>query len=152
MESKSTKHKVFLKRTLAELVEEMQIGFELSKLEIFEKVYKSQHEDLDELLESNGFVMGNFATERADRVYITFDLARHCEDSTQNGRNECELKVRGVGFVDPKTKETSDVQLSHVRLDYPEWQPGGPARGSIYVSAHFNASAQHSLRFPLDSP
>ena len=160
MESKSTKHKVFLKRTLAELVEEMQIGFELSKLEIFEKVYKSQHDDLDELLDSNGFVMGEiiegeikyFATERADRVYITFDLARHCEDSTQNGRNECELKVRGVGFVDPKTKETSDVQLSHVRLDYPEWEPGGLARGSVYVSAHFNASAQHSLRFPLDSP
>ena len=63
------------------------------------------------------------------------------------------LKVKGVGFVDPLTKNTSDVQLSNVRLDYPEWEPGRGARGSVYVSAHFNSLAQHhSLRFPLDSP
>ncbi len=158
MDSESTKHKVFLKRTLADLVKEIHTSFDLCKFHIFEEVYKSWHVDLDELLESNSFVMGEniegkikyFATERADRVYFTFDLTRHCEDSTQEGRNECELKVKGVGFVDPRTKETSDVQLSPVRLDYPEWEPGGPARGSAYVSAHFNAPAQHSLRFPLD--
>ena len=158
IDSKSTRHKVFLKGTLADLVKEIHISFELSKLHVFEEVYKSWHLDLDEVLESNSLVMGEniegkieyFATERADRVYFTFDLTRHCEDSTQQGRSECELKVNGVGFVDPKTKEISDVQLSRVRLDYPEWEPGGPARGSAYVSAHFNAPAQHSARFPLD--
>ena len=159
MESKSKKHKVFLKRTLADLLEEIQMPFELGKHQIFDEIFKSCHEDIDELLNSHGFIIGDsiegdlsyFATESADRVYFTFNLARHCQDSTPAGRQECVLKVKGVGFVDPQTKETSDMQLSNIRLDYPEWEPGGVARGSVYVSAHFNAPAQHSLRFPLDS-
>ena len=159
MEAKSTKNKVTLMRFVADLVEELSIEFELGRLQLFEEVYKLNQDDLDEILEANGFVMGErvegevrcFATERSDRVYVTFDLTRHCEDSTQGGRNECELSVRGVGFVDPRTYETSDVQLSQVRLEYPEWEPGGPVHGSDYINLHFNAPAHHSIRFPLES-
>ena len=159
MQRKSETHKIFLKRTLPDLLDEMQMPFELSKHQIFDQISRSCHEDIDELLNSHGFIMGDsiegdlayFATERADRVFFTFDLARHCQDSTPAGREKGVLKIKGVGFVDPKTKTTTDVQLSNVRLDYPEWEPGGGARGSVYVSAHFNAPAQHTLRFPLDS-
>lgn len=159
MQRKSETHKIFLKRTLRDLLDEIQMPFELSRHQIFDQVCKSHHEDIDELLYSNGFIIGDivegdlayFATERADRVYFTFDLARHCQDSTLAGREEGVLKIKGIGFVDPQTKATTDVQLSNVRLDYPEWEPGGAARGSVYVSAHFNAPTQHTLRFPLDS-
>lgn len=158
MEAKSVKHKILLKRNLIDLLEEIQIPFELSKNEIFDEVYQSRHTDIDELLNSNGFIVGSningdlncFATERADRVYFIFDLMRNCHDATSAGRQECVLKVKGVGFVDPQTKETSDVQLTRIRLDYPDWEPSGVARGAIYLSTHFGAPAQHSLRIPLD--
>lgn len=156
---KSETHKVFLKRTLRDLLDEIQMPFELSKHLIFNQVCKLHQADIDELLSSNGFTIGDtiegdlayFATEKSNRVYFTFDLARHCQDATQAGREGGVLKIKGVGFVDPKTKATTDVQLSNVRLDYPEWEPGGVPRGSVYVSAHFNAPTQHTLRFPLDS-
>ena len=159
MQNKSQKHQVFLKRNLPELLDEIQIPVELNKLQIFDDISKSRGEEIDELLNSNGFricggIEGDlsyFATEKADRVYFTFDLARPCQDSTPEGRQEGVLKIKGFGFLDPQTRKTTDVQLSHIRLDYPEWQPGGAARGSVFVSAHFNAPALHSLRFPLDS-
>ena len=161
MKSQSKKYNIFVKRTLDDLLGEIQIPFELSKRQIFDEMYRSRYEDMAELLDAHGFTIGEsiegnvkcFATEKADRVHFTFDLARPCQDSTKEGRKKCVLKVKGVGFVDPLTKNTSDVQLSNVRLDYPEWEPGRGARGSVYVSAHFNSLAQHhSLRIPLDSP
>ena len=160
MEGKSEKHKVFLKRNLADLLEEIHMPFELSKHQIFDEVYQSHHKDVDELLNLNGFTIGDnmegdlscFATERADRVYFMFDLRRDCQDATSAERQQCVLKVKGVGFIDPQTKEISDVQLTNIRLDYPDWEPGGAARGTVYLSAHFGAPAQHSLRIPLDSP
>ena len=159
MQRTSEVHKVFLKRTLSELLDQIQVPFELSRHQIFHQISQSRQQDIDELLDSHGFIVGDiiegdlayFATERADRVFFTFDLARHCQDATPAKREEGVLKLKGVGFVDPKSMKSTDVQLSNVRLDYPEWEPGRGARGSVYVSAHFNAPAQHTLRIPLDA-
>ena len=159
MQRTSQDHQVFLKRNLSELLDEIQMPFELNKLQVFDTISESRSEEINQLLDSHGFricdgIEGDlsyFATEKARVVYFTFDLARPCQDSTQAGRQDGVLKIKGVGFIDPLTKKTTDVQLSNILLDYPEWQPGAPARGSVFLSAHFNAPAVHSLRFPLDS-
>ena len=160
MQQASPVHQVFLKRSLSELLAEIQIPFELDKLQVFEALAERHRDEIAELLHSHGFGIGDgiegelsyFATEKADVVYFTFAFARHCEDCTQARRQDGVLRLKGVGFVDARTRRTTDVQLSHIRLDYPEWQPDGAPRGSVFVSAHFGAPAVHSLRFPLDSP
>lgn len=159
VEEKSEKHKVYLKQNLGDLLEEIRMPFRLRKHHVFDEIYKSRHKDIDKLLDSNGFIIGDsmegdlscFATERADRVYFMFDLLCNCQDATSAGRQECVLRVKGIGFVDPQTKDISDVQLTKIRLDYPDWEPGGVARGVVYLSAHFGSPTQHSLRFPLDA-
>ena len=159
MQSKSQDHQVFLKRSLSELLDKIRMPFELSKIQVFDDIAYSRGEDIDELINSHGFRLCNgiegdlsyFATEKADRVYFTFDLARPCQDSTPAGRQEGVLKIKGGGFVDPQTKKMTEVQLSSIRLDYPDWKSGGPGRGSHFLSAHFNAPTLHSFRIPLES-
>ena len=159
MRQTSRVHQIFLKRSLSELLDEIQIPFELDRLQVFETLAERHREEIAELLNSHGFKIGDgikgnlsyFATENAHLVNFTFDFARPCQDFTQARRQDGVLRLKGVGFVDAQTKKTTDVQLSHIRLDYPEWQPGGSRRGAVFVSARSGAPAVHSLRFPLDS-
>ena len=159
MQNQSQDNRVFLKHNISDLLDAIRVPVELNKHQIVDIVSDSHSDVLDELLNSHGFQVCDgiegelscFATEKARMVYFTFDLERPCQDSTSAGRKDGVMRIKGVGFIDPQTKKTTDVQLSNIRLDYPEWQPDGRARGFVFVSAHFNAPALHSIRFPLDS-
>ena len=152
--------KVFLNRNLEELLNDIRVPFELEITHIFDAVATVHGKTIEELLDSNGFALCDriegdvsyFATENARIVYFTFDLCRPCQDSTGVGRQDGELNIKGVGFIDPQTKTTTDVQLSNIRLNYPDWEPGGAARGMVFVSANFGAPVLHRVRVPLKSP
>ena len=157
---KRTKRKVELRTTLAQLLDEIRMPIQLNGIEIFKSVCEQESEAVDEILVSNGFKLSGcvesdvacFATEDAGRVYITFSFVNPCQDSTGAGRRPGKLTLRGSGFLDPQMNQTDEVQLSKIGLDYPDWEPGGPARGTVFVSAHFNAPDVHRIRFPLDTP
>ena len=160
MQRRTRTRQVFMKRNLAELLNEIRVPVELDNTHIFDAVAQVHGETIEELLESHGFALCDridgdvsyFATENARIVYFTFDFCRRCRDSTAAGRQDGELEIKGVGFIDPQTKNTTDMQLSNILLDYPDWKAGGPARGTVFLSAHFNAPVVHRIRVPLESP
>ena len=161
MKEASDKHRIILKRTLEDLLDEMKEPFYICKQKVFEDVCESRSSEIENLLDSHGFVAGDnvdgslkfFATERADMVYFSFDLSRNCYDSTDGQRDECILKISGTGFANPQTEDISELQVSNVLLRYPDWKSGDPSRGAVYLSAAFGSGpSQHRLRIPLDEP
>ena len=160
MQQRSATCVVKLKRNLEQLLAEIRMPIRLNSSQIFESIRAQESETVEDILMSHGFelcggVEGEvncFATEEAKKIYFTFSLTHSCRDSTGAGRSDGELKLKGSGFLDPETKKPTEVQLSNIRLEYPDWKSGGPARGTVFVSAHFNAPKVHRIRFPLDPP
>lgn len=160
MKDESQDNQVFIKRNLSELLAEIKVPFELSKHQVFDSIFKLSGENIGELLNSNGFSLVDgmegdincFATEVADKVYFTFELEQNCQDFTQKGRSDGVLIIKGSGFVDTETEEITDVKISNILLNYPEWQPGGPPRGAVFVSTKLDSLSQLTVRLPLDSP
>lgn len=160
MRHQSKTREVKLIPNLEKLLEEIRIPIQLDHTEIFESIIVQQSENIEEILNSNGFelrgcVKGEvncFATEKAQRISFTFSFAHPCQDSTGTGRRPGELKLEGSGSLNSETKKTNEVQVSRILLEYPDWEPDGPARGIVLVSAHFNSPAVHEIRFPLDPP
>lgn len=158
MEECSKVNRVILKKDLNDLLSEIRMPMELSVVQLFDSIRDQEDDAVTELLLQNGFeTVGSatgevhcFATENADRVFFDFQLIHPCRDSTGAGRAAGVLKVKGTGLLDPKTKCPTEVTLSRIRIDYPDWVPGGPARGTVFLSASFNAPEIHRVRFPLD--
>ena len=158
VEECSELNRVILKKDLNDLLSEIRMPMNLPLMQLFESIRDQEDNVVTELLLQNGFeTVGSatgevhcFATENADQVYFDFQLIHPCRDSTGAGREAGELKLKGTGFLDPKTKCPTEVTLSRVRIDYPDWEPGGPARGTVFVSASLNASEIYRVRFPLD--
>ena len=158
MEECSGVNRVIIKKGLNDLLSEIRMPMKLSMVKLFESIRDRESDAVTEILLPNGFdTIGSvggevncFATENADQVYFDFRLSQPCRDSTGAGRATGELKLKGSGFLDPKTKCPTEVKLSHVRLDYPDWEPGGPARGTVFISASVNAPEIHRVRIPLD--
>ena len=160
MKLRTRTRQVVIKRNVTELLDEIRVPVELDNTHIFEAVAQVHGETIEELLESHGFALCDlidgdvsyFATEHAHIVYFTFDYCQRCRDSTAAGRQDGDLQVKGVGFIDLQTKTTTDMQLSNILLDYPDWKAGGRARGTVFLSAHFNAPVVHRIRVPLECP
>ena len=141
-------------------MDEIRMPFRLDKSQLFNTVKAQLDETVDELLNSHGFglcghVRGEincFATEEAQKVYFDFNLVHPCQDNTGAGRHDGELTLAGSGFLDPETKQTKEVKPSSILLRYPDWEPGGPARGHYFLSMSLNAGGVHTIRFPLDPP
>ena len=162
MQQRSESHHVELRRSLKELLHDIRMPTRLDNGELFKSIQTQESETIEELLISHGFelcggVAGNvdcYGTEEAQRVYFQFNFTHPCQDSTGAGRRQGKLKLKGSGFLNPETKEINEVQLSNILLDYPdwEWQEGGPSRGAVFLSMHFNAPKVHRIKFPLDPP
>lgn len=160
MQQQSKIHRVELRRDLGALLHDIRMPTRLDNSELFKSIQAQESETIEELLVSHGFelfdcVAGNvvcYATEKAQKVYFQFNFTHPCQDSTGAGRRQGELKLKGSGFLNPGTKEINEVQLSNILLDYPDWerQEGGPSRGSVFLSTHFNAPKVHRIKFPLD--
>ena len=159
MQETSQDNQVFIRRNLSELLEEIKMPLELNKQLVLEEIIKSRKEEIDELLNLHDFRMNDsmdgdincFATEMPNQAYFTFDLERKCQDFTQEGRKDGVLIIKGSGFIDTESKIVADVKLSNIRLDYPDWQPGGPSRGTVFLSLKPNTPAQLTLRLPLET-
>ena len=149
---------VKLFRNLTELLEEIRQPIDVDKMEVFRFAREEGSEDIDDILSGNGFATdgsadGNvacFATENADEVYFTFEFRQRCVDSTDAGRRSAVLKLEGSGSLNPVTKDISRIRVSQIRLDYPDWESGGPRRGALFASASLNGSKVHQIRFQLD--
>ncbi len=160
MGRRSEIYEVKLNRNLIQLMDEIRMPFRLDKSQLFNTVKAQLDETVEELLNSHGFglcghVRGQincFATEEAQKVYFDFNLVHPCQDNTGAGRHDGELTLAGSGFLDPETKQTKEVKPSSILLRYPDWEPGGPARGHHFVSMGSNAGGVHTIRFPLDPP
>ncbi len=158
MKECSDVNRVLLKKDLNDLLSEIRVPMKLSMVQIFESIRDQEGDAVTELLLQNGFetvgsVRGEvhcFATDNADQVYFDFRLIQSCRDSTGAGRTTGELKLKGTGFLDPKTNCPTEVTLSNVLLDYPDWKPGGTARGMVFASGSLNAPEFHRVRIPLD--
>ena len=160
MQQFSKTHQVQIRQNLTELLRDIRMPIKLDNSEIFERIREQESEAIEELLISHGFELWDsakgqvdyFATEEARKIYFTFKFAHPCRDHTGSGRRQGKLKLSGFGFLDSETNKTTKVQLSSISLRYPDWEPGGPGRGTIFVSANFNAPNIHHIRFPLDPP
>ena len=157
MEEKSQTQEIKLIPCLTELLEDIHIPVETDTDRIFKSVVASCKEDLKKLLAVNGFelfgrVEGKadyFATEEARNVWVKFSFSHPCQDVTGADRDTGTLILEGSGFLDSETENLYEVQTPHIRLDYPDWEPSGPMRGIVSVSARMNASEVHQVRFPL---
>ena len=160
MRERSEIHEVKLNRNLAQLMDDIRMPFMLDQSQLFRAIKTQQDETVEELLNSHGFglcghVRGEincFVTEVAHKVYVDFNLVHPCKDNTGAGRRDGELTLAGSGFLDPETKQTNEVKPSSILLRYPDWEPGGPARGHHFLSMRSNAGEVHTIRFPLDPP
>ena len=161
MKKRSEKHRVKLVPDLTKLLEEIRISFPLDTTEIFNAVKAQESEKVEELLTDHGFALYGstngqvncFATEEAQRIYFTFSFTQPCQDVAEIERRDGELQFKGFGFLDAETRQISEVRLSRILLDYPDWEAksGGPSRGTTFASAHFNAPMVHRIRVPLDT-
>ncbi len=160
MEQRSNSRRVLLMPNLTQLMEEIRVPFELDTIQLYNDVKDQRREEVEELLTSHGFELIGcaerqvecFATEEAQKVYFTFNFAQPCQDVTGAGRREGKLQFLGIGFLDAETKQIREVHMSRILLDYPDWKPksGGPARGTVFASGHFNAPLVHKIQTPLD--
>ena len=154
------KRQVELKSDLEQLLDEIRVPVVFNLMEIYKSICEKESDAVNEILSSNGFELFGcvesdvacFATEDARRVFITFSFVNPCQDRTGTGRRPGKLTLKGSVFLDPQTSQTHEVQLSKIGLDYPDWKPDGPSRGTVFLSAHFNAPKLHRIRFPLYFP
>ena len=157
MAETSSDYRVALYKSVTDLLTEIRVPIEMDNAELFEIVADARHEELDGLLNEHQFAFfgsvhgeaNYFATERANRVYFSFDFSHPCRDNSDAGRRDGELRIKGAGFLNSITNRTEDVQVSSILLRYPDWVPDGRPRGHHYVSGHFNAPLVHEIRFPL---
>ena len=158
MRQRSETRQVKLVRDLPRLLQDIRIPTEMDIALLFRRIKAQENERIQELLIPNGFELCGclegevkcFATEEAKKAYITFNFIHPCRDSKGAGRQNGELVLKGSGFFDQDKKKTIEAKLSRISLDYPDWVSGGPPRGSVFVSAHFNAPSVHRIRYPLD--
>ena len=158
MRERSNSHEIKLFSTLESLLGRIRMPIAVDVNQLFAMVRENKEEEMQEILKANGFdLCGSlegevacFATEKADEVYLRFELDHSCRDTTGAGRRDGQLRVKGSGFLNPEMTVVREVTLSNVRLDYPDWKEGDPARGYISVSAHFNAPEVHQIRVPLE--
>ena len=158
MRQRSETRRVRLVRDLPQLLQGIQIPTKLNIALLFKSIKAQENERIQELLIPNGFelcgcVEGEvkcFATEEAKKAYLTFSFVHPCQDSTGAGRQKGELVLKGSGFFNQDKKTVIEAKLSKISLDYPDWEPGGPPKGTVFVSAHFNAPRVHCIRYPLD--
>ena len=158
MRQRSEIRQVNLVRDLPRLLQDIRIPTEIDIALLFKSIKAQEHKRIQELLTPNGFelcgcVKGEaecFATEEAKKAYLTFSFVHPCQDSTGAGRQKGELVLKGSGFFNQDTKTVIEAKLSKISLDYPDWEPGGPPKGTVFVSAHFNAPRVHCIRYPLD--
>ena len=157
MKKRSETRQVKLIPNLTELLEEIRIPLEVDIDRIFKVVQTKSDGSLNEILSPNGFelcgcVEGHvecFATEEANKIWLKYSGTHRCQDVTGSGRRHGVLKFEGSGFFDLATDTMYELDLSRIRLDYPDWEDGGPPRGIILVSAHFNAPGVHRIRVPI---
>ena len=148
---------VKLVRDLTELLRDIRVELDLSPDAVFDAVRQYGDREVDELLNQHGFELRGtlegdvayFATENAGEIYLRFDFSHACVDVTEAGRSAGTLYVKGFGFLDAESREVASVKLSNVRLDYPDWEPGGPGVGTVFASGHANAPMVHEVRAPL---
>lgn len=158
MRARSNSHEIKLFSTLESLLGCIRVPIEVDVDQLFALVRESEEGKIQDLLEAHGFdyfgslegEVACFATEKADEVYLRFELNHSCRDTTGAGRREGQLRVKGSGFLNPELTVVREVTLSHVLLDYPDWKGGDPTRGYVSVSAHFNAPEVHQIRVPLE--
>ena len=149
---------VKLLRNLTHLLEEIRVPITLDKDRLCESIMVSQSETIHEIMTAHGFgILGRvdgkvncFATEDAQKVYIDFSFDHACQDISGKDRRDGSLKLKGFGFFNPETREMDEIRMSNILLEYPDWKPGGPARGTVFLSAHINAPMVHRIRFPID--
>ena len=157
MKNQSETRQVKLIPKLTELLEEIRIPIDVGIDRIVKFVQTKADENLIEILSSNGFELCGgiegrvecFATENAKKVWLKFSGTHPCQDVTGKGRRHGDLKLDGSGFLDPTTDELYELNLTRIRLDYPDWEDGGPTRGIISISAHLNAPEVHRIRVPI---
>ena len=157
MQQRSKTYKVTLRQNLTRLLAEIGMPIRLNCSQIFESILAQESEAVEDILmphefELCGGVEGDvncFATEEAETVYFTFSLAHPCRDSTGVGRRDGELKLKGSGFLDPETKTPTKVQLSNIRLEYPDWKSDGPARGVVFCQRILTRPRFTAFGFPL---
>ena len=160
MNQRSKKYRINLLHNLTTLLEEIQVSIDLDKAHVFEMIAAHSKEQLQEILRGHGFepfgeVTGKlnfFATEIPTEVYFRFNFERSCSDTTDSARRAGVLRIEGSGFIDPETSEATEIHLLRTRLDYPDWEPGGPPLGTAPLAVHVNAPEVHKVRFPLRSP
>lgn len=147
---------VKLVRDLTDLLKEIRIPIDLSVRDVFDAIRVLQGETIDELLGEHGFQLAGdpvghvtcFATEKAEETYFRFDVSHRCKDATERGRRAGTLKLKGFGFLDIVSKEASEVNLSNMLLDYPDWNPEKILRRGIHFlhMDPINAPEFHRVR------
>ena len=159
MEERSPNTQVKLFPDLAQLLEDIRVPIDLSVSDVMKAVSHIERERIGELLIAHGFGRTNnvsgstrcFATEKATEIYFTFDVDQECLDVIGGGRSAATLGMTGFGFLDSDTKEVNEVQLSRIRLTYPEWNPGGPSTGTVFASGTAGGPLVYRIRAPLSN-
>ena len=158
MENRSNEHRVILKKTVGDLLEDIKTERVLDIYKIFDIVTQHQMDRIDSLLSAHKFELCGkmegsaklFATEEADRLYFTFDLKHPCVRQDVLNREQGELKLKGDGFYYPEEGKTSNVGLFNILLDYPSWVPDPDlARGTTFLRT--KGSSIHRLQFEIET-
>ena len=158
MRETSKAHEIKIFPDLVGLLSDIRAPFPIDKTQVIALIQTKERERISELLEAHGFELDGclegelncFATEKANEVYVRFELTQTCHDATGADRHAGRLRVEGSGILDAELTAASDVFLATALLDYPDWDPDGCSRGWVSISAHFKAPNSREIQFPLD--
>jgi len=156
-------HKLVLLSCLSSLLNEIQEEVTLDADKIFNEFVKNNKSTLNNILDNNGFSLGNridssqkvFATENPDILFFEFEIKYECIDERDENRSNAILTLRGDGKYNIKTEQIIDMRNFGESLEY---RVDGAEKkiianqviivGNIVIG---HRTVTHSVKYPLNT-
>jgi len=109
---------LFLHPTLHSLLEQLHTRVEISPEDLLQRFMEAHGNSVSRVLERMGFELGPiaaslirpFATEKSDEIYVEFELAISCTPTTEDGRSDGQLILKGDGRLNLEPGTYSELR------------------------------------------
>jgi PIN domain len=154
-------HQLKLIPDLDVLLEEMRVELKFDKTRLA-SIYLQKHEQsigrltarhMLTLREPPEVKVKLYATESTARIYFTFSIKYHCDDTTDRGINDAQLVASGDGQYDTDSGDFSQLRSETEELTYTDAEGDQKRQRNISLMGNIatgHRSIQHTVRVPLD--
>ena len=124
-EAKASSHELTLIHELAGLLKDIQRDVQIDEKKLVDAFLSEQSASVERMLDRTGFVLKGppevevklFATEVATQLYVEYVIKFRCDDTSDQGRTDATLELRGIGSYDTSTGEYLVCPVSAYETD-----------------------------------